>query len=190
MLMLMVSCMWYRRKLRMNVGSYEVTWCHNLAWCDYTWVIEYALPFNRTMPSTQKLGQRSAQSNMLSYLLPALLLPLYILAIPFHDRQHALTLSSLSRSPATFPSPRPLVIWHGLGDTALSSGISSFISDIEGFFPGIFVWSVKVPEGRSLDQERRAGFVSVGWRCDGDTGNCSEWVGGLKVSFLIRYVGV
>nr|XP_019045996.1 palmitoyl-protein thioesterase [Kwoniella bestiolae CBS 10118]OCF24926.1 palmitoyl-protein thioesterase [Kwoniella bestiolae CBS 10118] len=54
--------------------------------------------------------------------------------------------------------PRPLVIWHGLGDTALSSGISSFIEDIKSIHPGIFVHSVQIPEGGSLDDERRAGF--------------------------------
>ncbi|OCF38502.1 palmitoyl-protein thioesterase [Kwoniella heveanensis CBS 569] len=54
--------------------------------------------------------------------------------------------------------PRPLVIWHGLGDTALSDGISGFIEDIKDIYPAIFVHSVQVPINGSLDDERRAGF--------------------------------
>ncbi|WVQ99134.1 hypothetical protein IAU59_006266 [Kwoniella sp. CBS 9459] len=55
-------------------------------------------------------------------------------------------------------NPRPLVIWHGLGDTALSEGISGFIDDIKDIYPGIFVHSVQVPINGSLDDERKAGF--------------------------------
>ena len=53
---------------------------------------------------------------------------------------------------------RPLVIWHGLGDTALSDGISSFIDDIKSLYPGIYVYSVQIPEGGTADDERKAGF--------------------------------
>ncbi|KAI9639561.1 palmitoyl-protein thioesterase [Dioszegia hungarica] len=53
---------------------------------------------------------------------------------------------------------RPLVIWHGLGDTALSEGIAGFIEDIKAQYPGIFVYSVQIPKGGSLDAERKAGF--------------------------------
>ena len=56
-------------------------------------------------------------------------------------------------------TPRPLVIWHGLGDTALSKGIQGFIEDIQSTRPGIFVYSVQIPEGGSEDDERKAGFV-------------------------------
>ncbi|KAK1922121.1 putative palmitoyl-protein thioesterase [Papiliotrema laurentii] len=54
--------------------------------------------------------------------------------------------------------PRPLVIWHGLGDTALSEGISGFIADIQDLYPGIFVHSVQIPLNGSPDDERKAGF--------------------------------
>lgn len=50
---------------------------------------------------------------------------------------------------------------HGLGDTALSEGISGFIEDIKAVHPGIFVHSVQIPEGGSSDDERKAGFVSI-----------------------------
>ncbi|ORY32620.1 palmitoyl-protein thioesterase [Naematelia encephala] len=55
-------------------------------------------------------------------------------------------------------APRPLVIWHGLGDTALSEGISSFIEDIKTAHPGIFIYSVQIPLNGTLDEERKAGF--------------------------------
>lgn len=57
-------------------------------------------------------------------------------------------------------SPRPLVVWHGLGDTAASEGMASIKKDIEGMYPGIFVMNVKVPGEGNLDDERKAGFVS------------------------------
>ncbi|WVQ82426.1 hypothetical protein IAT38_004554 [Cryptococcus sp. DSM 104549] len=55
-------------------------------------------------------------------------------------------------------TPRPLVIWHGLGDTALSEGISEFIERIKEIHPGIFVHSVQIPQDGSPDDERKAGF--------------------------------
>ncbi|WVO16415.1 hypothetical protein L204_104090 [Cryptococcus depauperatus] len=55
-------------------------------------------------------------------------------------------------------SPRPLVIWHGLGDTALSPGIQDFIERIRSIHPGIYVHSVQIPRDGSLDDERKAGF--------------------------------
>lgn len=53
-----------------------------------------------------------------------------------------------------------LIPRHGLGDTALSEGIAGFIEDIKAQYPGIFVYSVQIPKGGSLDAERKAGFVS------------------------------
>lgn len=58
-------------------------------------------------------------------------------------------------------SPRPLVIWHGLGDSAHADGINEFIEDIKGQYPGIFVHSVSIPTDGSADEERKAGFVSL-----------------------------
>lgn len=76
-------------------------------------------------------------------------------ALAYPGRQQPLT-SATSR-PA---SPRPLVVWHGLGDTAASEGMASIKKDIEGMYPGIFVMNVRVPDEGSLDDERKAGFVS------------------------------
>ncbi|WWC61567.1 uncharacterized protein I303_104151 [Kwoniella dejecticola CBS 10117] len=80
-------------------------------------------------------------------------------------------------------TPRPLVIWHGLGDTALSEGISSFIENIKTVHPGIFVHSVQIPQGGSLDDERRAGFwgnaEDQGWAGCEQIENIPELQGGF-----------
>jgi palmitoyl-protein thioesterase len=57
-------------------------------------------------------------------------------------------------------SPRPVVIWHGLGDTSTGSGMAQFKEDLEEMYPGIYVMNVKIPAGGTLDDERKAGFVS------------------------------
>ncbi|KAK8864163.1 hypothetical protein IAR55_001409 [Kwoniella newhampshirensis] len=64
----------------------------------------------------------------------------------------------LSSPGSSARSPRPLVIWHGLGDTSLSPGILDFINLTQSIHPGIFVYSVKIPLEGSLDDERKAGF--------------------------------
>ncbi|WWC70493.1 uncharacterized protein I206_104444 [Kwoniella pini CBS 10737] len=79
--------------------------------------------------------------------------------------------------------PRPLVIWHGLGDTALSSGILSFIEDIKSVHEGIFVHSIQIPLDGSLDDERRAGFwgnaEEQGWEGCEQIENIPELKGGF-----------
>lgn len=65
---------------------------------------------------------------------------------------------SLPDKPFTHPKRRPLVIWHGLGDTANSDGISGLVQDIKEMFPGIYIHSVATPVGGSVEDERRAGF--------------------------------
>ncbi len=79
-------------------------------------------------------------------------------ASPIKDRSQAV-LSASSFKPHN--ASRPLVIWHGLGDTAHSAGILGFIKDVQDIYPGMFVHSVKIPEEGTLEDERRAGFVSV-----------------------------
>ncbi|KIK98645.1 hypothetical protein PAXRUDRAFT_823618 [Paxillus rubicundulus Ve08.2h10] len=51
---------------------------------------------------------------------------------------------------------RPLVIWHGLGDTYASPGIVQFESEVKKMHPGIFVHSVFIDQDAQADQ--RAGF--------------------------------
>jgi len=52
--------------------------------------------------------------------------------------------------------PRPLVIWHGMGDSASSPGMLEFAEMIEGVHPGIFIHLIYIEEDQSSD--RRAGF--------------------------------
>lgn len=59
---------------------------------------------------------------------------------------------------STHPKRRPLVIWHGLGDTVNSDGISGLVQDIKDMLPGIYIHTVATPAGGSVDDERRAGF--------------------------------
>ena len=55
------------------------------------------------------------------------------------------------------PKPHPLVIWHGLGDSAHSEGIDSFISQLKEAFPGLYVHSV-TQDASSDSEDRRQGF--------------------------------
>lgn len=49
-------------------------------------------------------------------------------------------------------TPNPLVIWHGLGDSAENEGLLEFKQSLESNFPGLFVHLVEVAQGRSEDQ--------------------------------------
>lgn len=60
--------------------------------------------------------------------------------------------------PSLLLTPRPLVIWHGLGDSYASPGILQFIQLIQDVHPGIFVHSVHIVEDN--DADRKAGWVS------------------------------
>ncbi|KAJ7209623.1 palmitoyl-protein thioesterase [Mycena pura] len=52
--------------------------------------------------------------------------------------------------------PRPLVLWHGLGDSANSPGMLQFADEIKTVHPGIFVHSVYIDE--DLNKDKQAGF--------------------------------
>ncbi|EJF58190.1 alpha/beta-hydrolase [Dichomitus squalens] len=56
----------------------------------------------------------------------------------------------------TDPSRRPLVIWHGLGDSYASAGMLEFMQLIKDIHPGIFIHSVWLNE--DLEQDQKAGF--------------------------------
>ncbi|KAF8972912.1 palmitoyl-protein thioesterase [Flammula alnicola] len=53
-------------------------------------------------------------------------------------------------------APRPLVLWHGLGDSHSSPGMLQFASRIKEMHPGIFVHSIYIEE--DLGKDRQAGF--------------------------------
>ncbi|QRW11526.1 palmitoyl-protein thioesterase [Ceratobasidium sp. AG-Ba] len=52
--------------------------------------------------------------------------------------------------------PHPLVLWHGLGDSAHSEGMDEFADLIKRVHPGIFVHSVSLADDQSED--RKAGW--------------------------------
>ncbi|KAK1229218.1 ATPase with role in protein import into the ER [Marasmius sp. AFHP31] len=66
----------------------------------------------------------------------------------------ALTLASPTSTQKQ--KPRPLVVWHGLGDSHSSPGMLEFFKMIQGVHPGIFIHSVYIEE--ELDKDRQAGF--------------------------------
>ncbi|KAI0940574.1 hypothetical protein AcW1_003733 [Taiwanofungus camphoratus] len=51
------------------------------------------------------------------------------------------------------PLPRPLVIWHGLGDTYTSPGILEFVSLTKDMHPGIFVHLIYLDKNSEEDQK-------------------------------------
>lgn len=55
-------------------------------------------------------------------------------------------------------TPRPLVLWHGLGDAAQAKGVVGFMDEIKEIHPGIFTHAVYIME--TEDEDRKAGFVS------------------------------
>ncbi|PWN49229.1 alpha/beta-hydrolase [Violaceomyces palustris] len=90
-------------------------------------------------------------------LLPSNLL-LGVLLIPLHLLLSTATVTkaaSLSFSP---PKPHPLVIWHGLGDSAHSEAMSSFIGQLQEAFPGLYVHSVSMSPTGDDSEDRKAGF--------------------------------
>ncbi|KAI0829895.1 alpha/beta-hydrolase [Trametes gibbosa] len=54
------------------------------------------------------------------------------------------------------PPRRPLVIWHGLGDSYASPGMLDFMSRIKDIHPGIYIHSVYLNE--TLKEDERASF--------------------------------
>lgn len=68
------------------------------------------------------------------------------LAAPTHELQR----HSISHS------YHPVVIWHGLGDSAYADGMKSLADELRNAFPGIFVHLVSLADGFAADQ--RAGF--------------------------------
>ncbi|KAJ3547623.1 hypothetical protein NM688_g5381 [Phlebia brevispora] len=68
----------------------------------------------------------------------------------------ACILTQVVALPSPLGSPRPLVIWHGMGDSYASPGILEFMEMIRDMHPGIFVHSVYINE--NLDEDRRAGW--------------------------------
>lgn len=60
---------------------------------------------------------------------------------------------------STINHVRPLVVWHGLGDSYASSGMVQFESEVKTMHPGIFVHSVYIDQDANAD--KRAAIVSA-----------------------------
>ncbi|KAK0501085.1 Alpha/Beta hydrolase protein, partial [Armillaria luteobubalina] len=58
----------------------------------------------------------------------------------------------------THSSPRPFVLWHGLGDSYSSPGTTQLASLIEDIHPRIFIHSIYIDEVQ--DNDRKACFYS------------------------------
>ncbi|KAG8753540.1 hypothetical protein FRC12_011503 [Ceratobasidium sp. 428] len=56
--------------------------------------------------------------------------------------------------------PHPLVLWHGLGDSAHSEGMDEFAELIKEVHPGIFVYSISLSDDQNDD--KKAGWVQFG----------------------------
>ncbi|CEL60494.1 palmitoyl-protein thioesterase [Rhizoctonia solani AG-1 IB] len=67
------------------------------------------------------------------------------------DTQHDNLRWDLQQS--TGKQPHPLVLWHGLGDSAHSAGMTEFAELIKQVHPGIFVHSIALSDDSSADQK-------------------------------------
>ncbi|EIN11741.1 alpha/beta-hydrolase [Punctularia strigosozonata HHB-11173 SS5] len=71
-----------------------------------------------------------------------------------------LAMALLAATAFAFPGPvlrpRPLVLWHGLGDSHSSPGMLEFIELIKETHPGIFIHSVYIE--KDLEADRKAGW--------------------------------
>lgn len=56
-------------------------------------------------------------------------------------------------APPLPPQHRPLVIWHGMGDSYTAPGMVEFMDEIRKVHPGIFIHSVYLDEDNSKDRQ-------------------------------------
>jgi palmitoyl-protein thioesterase len=68
----------------------------------------------------------------------------------------ALVAASINATPLFSPKYHPIVIWHGLGDSAYSQGMLSLASELKEAFPGVYVHLIDLADNLSADQ--KAGF--------------------------------
>jgi hypothetical protein len=70
---------------------------------------------------------------------------------------HAFPLEQQAAQHATDPRVRPLVLWHGMGDSYNGTGMRKFAERVKDIHPGIFVHLVRLAE--KDEDDRRAGYV-------------------------------
>jgi hypothetical protein len=89
---------------------------------------------------------------MTLFLVPLALAASALAAVVPLDAAHAL-------APTYNATVRPLVIWHGMGDSYQSEGMTNFADRVRELHPGIFVHLVSLADKNEDDQ--RAGFVRI-----------------------------
>jgi hypothetical protein len=67
------------------------------------------------------------------------------------------SISFVFSKPVPSPTPRPLVLWHGLGDSYASPGMLEFANEIKDVHPGIFIHSIYID--KDIKEDQRAGWV-------------------------------
>ncbi|PAV18878.1 palmitoyl- thioesterase [Pyrrhoderma noxium] len=90
-------------------------------------------------------------------LVSVLIIPGIVLSYP-DQTQIPLSLVSSSKNGLNESETniRPLVLWHGLGDSYASPGMLEFADLLKEVHPGLFVHSIYIEE--NLDADQRAGF--------------------------------
>ncbi|KAF5346133.1 hypothetical protein D9758_009935 [Tetrapyrgos nigripes] len=85
-------------------------------------------------------------------------LPIYALYAPIDNASPQIVpqVPKPTKIHSSDSTPRPLVIWHGLGDSYNAPGMLQFIEMVKEAIPGIFVHSVYLDEDQ--DKDRQAGF--------------------------------
>ncbi|KAK7464284.1 hypothetical protein VKT23_006451 [Stygiomarasmius scandens] len=83
-------------------------------------------------------------------LLLASLISVYASYLPTYHSKPEITFLNANTN------PRPLVVWHGLGDSHNSPGMLQFAEMVKELIPGIFVHLVYLEEDQ--DKDRQAGF--------------------------------
>lgn len=99
---------------------------------------------HRRSPATPTMAPLAVIVALLSLSLPVLSAP---------------SLQQVVLGPARAPRRRPLVLWHGLGDSHSSKGMVEVQETLKESFPGLFTHSIYIAE--SEDDDRRAGFVRL-----------------------------
>lgn len=67
-----------------------------------------------------------------------------------------LLVASVHCSPLFADKYHPVVIWHGLGDSAYSEGLQSLASQLREAYPGMYVHLISL--GDNLSSDQKAGF--------------------------------
>jgi len=69
-----------------------------------------------------------------------------------------LVVHAIKVTPKVLDNPRPVVIWHGMGDTCCNPFSMGAVKDeIQRLIPGVYVYSVEI--GGSITVDEVSGFL-------------------------------